>query len=159
MDPTPDFMDNKIALRDDADDLGTDSSESSDSVESTNGLADTMHSKKNRYYGNFRAHIDPAKAKGLRGKAKEEEKDGDEEGRMLFTNSADVHLMKVEFQVFNGIFYNLDAQDDATYKYEDPSDLYEFGEQIGQGAFSIVYKARFKPTGKIMAVKTLRPDR
>ena len=61
--------------------------------------------------------------------------------------------------MFNGIFYNLDAQDDPAYKYEDPSDLYEFGDQIGQGAFSIVYKAKFKPTGKIMAVKTLRPDR
>ena len=96
-DPTPDFMNTDVALRDDADDVGSDSSDSSESVDSHNGLSDTMQSKKNRYYGNFRAHIEPAKAKGLRGKAKEEAKDGDEEGRMLFTNSADVHLMKVEF--------------------------------------------------------------
>lgn len=67
--------------------------------------------------------------------------------------------MKVEFNVFNGIFYNLDAQDDPLYQYEDISELYEFYEQLGQGAFSMVYRAKFKPLDKIMAVKILKDER
>lgn len=49
----------------------------------------------------------------------------------LFTSSTEVKLMKVEFEVFNGIFYNLDAQDDPAYQYDNIDELYEFYEEIG----------------------------
>jgi len=48
--------------------------------------------------------------------------------------------------VFNGVFYNLDAQVDHEYQYEDETELYEFYEQIGEGGFSTVHRALFKPT-------------
>jgi len=54
-----------------------------------------------------------------------------------------------------GIFYNLDEiqRPNETY-YEDVSQLYEFYEgQLGEGNFSKVYKAKFVPTGEILAVK------
>lgn len=62
-------------------------------------------------------------------------------------------------QVFNGVFYNLDAQVKAEYQYEDEKELYEIYEKIGEGAFSIVYRALFKPTMDIIAVKILRPEK
>jgi serine/threonine protein kinase len=62
-------------------------------------------------------------------------------------------------KVFNGVFYNLDAQLDSKYTYEDESELYTFYEKIGEGAFSTVHRALFKPTGEIIAVKILRPER
>ena len=48
-------------------------------------------------------------------------------------------------QVFNGVFYNLDAlvtnpklDLKPEYCYEDPNELYEFYEQLGEGGFSKV---------------------
>jgi len=37
--------------------------------------------------------------------------------------------------------------------------LYEFHEDLGEGAFGQVKKATFKPTGEIMAVKMLKAER
>lgn len=48
---------------------------------------------------------------------------------------------------------------DSKYTYEDENELYDFLEKIGEGAFSIVHKALFKPTGEIMAVKILKQER
>jgi serine/threonine protein kinase len=39
------------------------------------------------------------------------------------------------------------------YKYEHVDEIYEFFEMVGQGAFSHVYRAKFIPTGQIIAVK------
>jgi hypothetical protein len=61
--------------------------------------------------------------------------------------------------VFNGVFYNLDAEVKGQYIYEDPKELYEFYEQIGEGAFSQVFKAKFIGTGEMMAVKILKEER
>lgn len=74
----------------------------------------------------------------------------------LFTSSAEGQLMKIEMELFNGIFYNLDVQEDPAFVYKDINDLYEFGPKIGEGAFNIVYKARFKPLDIILAVKVLK---
>jgi serine/threonine protein kinase len=56
------------------------------------------------------------------------------------------------------IFYNLDemwatsnVQD--KYKYANSTKLYEYYEPIGEGAFSKVFRAKFLPTGEILAVK------
>ena len=112
-----------------------------------------------RYYGKFRAHLDPSLAIGTRGGNSDKIDMMKRQSDRLFTSSTEVKLMKVEFEVFNGIFYNLDAQDDAAYQYEEIDELYEFYEEIGQGAFNVVYRAKFKPWDKIMAVKILRDDR
>jgi len=61
--------------------------------------------------------------------------------------------------VFNGVFYNLDAQVESEYIYHDESELYQFFEQIGEGGFSTVHRAKFLPTGEIIAVKILRPEK
>jgi len=58
--------------------------------------------------------------------------------------------------VFNGVFYNLDVQLDSKYTYEDENELYSFQEKIGEGAFSTVHRALFKPTGETIAVKILK---
>lgn len=34
-------------------------------------------------------------------------------------------------QVFNGVFYNLDAQVELEYQYQNQDELYEFFEKIG----------------------------
>ena len=39
------------------------------------------------------------------------------------------------------------------YKYDNSTKLYEYYELIGEGSFSKVYRAKFLPTGEIMAVK------
>jgi serine/threonine protein kinase len=39
------------------------------------------------------------------------------------------------------------------YKYTDISQLYEFFEVLGEGSFSKVYKAKFLPSGEMIAVK------
>lgn len=39
------------------------------------------------------------------------------------------------------------------YKYDNSTKLYEYYEQIGEGSFSKVYRAKFLPTGEVMAVK------
>lgn len=62
-------------------------------------------------------------------------------------------------KVFNGVFYNLDVQMDSKYSYEDENELYTFQDKIGEGAFSVVFKAIFKPTGETIAVKILKEDR
>ena len=56
------------------------------------------------------------------------------------------------------IFYNLDeiwaqklTQD--KYKYDNSTMLYEYFEPIGEGSFSKVFRAKFLPTGEILAVK------
>ena len=62
-------------------------------------------------------------------------------------------------EVFNGVFYNLDAQTNENYTYNHEGELYEFKETLGEGAFGKVSKCRFKPTGEIMAVKMLKEER
>ena len=39
------------------------------------------------------------------------------------------------------------------YKITTADQLYEFYEMVGEGSFSKVYRAKFLPTGQIMAVK------
>jgi len=59
-----------------------------------------------------------------------------------------------------GVFYNLDDQ--AVRKalaYESEEELYEFFEPLGEGSFSRVYKALFKPTGETMAVKMIKEEK
>ena len=56
------------------------------------------------------------------------------------------------------IFYNLDEiwednQVQDKYKYANSTMLYEYYEMIGEGGFSKVFRAKFLPTGEIMAVK------
>jgi serine/threonine protein kinase len=51
-------------------------------------------------------------------------------------------------------FLNLDDQANRNiYKIKKVDELYEFFEMIGEGSFSKVYRAKFRPTGQIMAVK------
>lgn len=58
--------------------------------------------------------------------------------------------------VFNGVFYNLDAVSQSELIYENVNELYEFYEQLGEGGFGAVFKAKFLPTGEIIAVKVLK---
>ena len=58
--------------------------------------------------------------------------------------------------IFNGVFYNLDACVDGNHRYEKSTELYEFHEKIGEGGFSEVYRATFLPTDEEMAVKILK---
>lgn len=62
-------------------------------------------------------------------------------------------------QVFNGVFYNLDATVELEYQYQNQDELYEFFEDIGEGAFSNVKRALFLPTGEEMAVKILKTEK
>jgi serine/threonine protein kinase len=62
-------------------------------------------------------------------------------------------------QVFNGVYYNLDAQVEFEYIYENQNELYEFFNEIGEGAFSNVRRALFLPTGEEMAVKILKEEK
>lgn len=60
-----------------------------------------------------------------------------------------------------GIFYNLDDAQNGTSKlkykkefvYNGLEELYEFFEILGEGSFSIVYRAKFLPTQELIAVK------
>jgi serine/threonine protein kinase len=68
--------------------------------------------------------------------------------------------------VFNGVFYNLDAQVTdkkvtikPEHRYDNENELYEFFERVGEGAFSTVYRAIFKPTREEIAVKVLKAER
>lgn len=45
------------------------------------------------------------------------------------------------------------ASSNKKYLYTDISQLYEFFEVLGEGSFSKVYKAKFLPSGEIIAVK------
>jgi len=70
-----------------------------------------------------------------------------------------------DHQSNGGIFYNLDEVQQLRrkipariefrkeYTYTDMNELYEFYDMIGSGSFSKVYKAKFIPTGEIIAVK------
>jgi len=44
-------------------------------------------------------------------------------------------------------------------EYENEDELYEFYELVGEGSFSRVYRALFKPTEEIMAVKVIREEK
>ena len=56
-------------------------------------------------------------------------------------------------------FYDIDERQQAMissnnkYKFTDISQLYEFFEVLGEGSFSKVYKAKFLPSGEMIAVK------
>ena len=59
------------------------------------------------------------------------------------------------------VFYNLDEIWATNivhdkYKYDNSTELYDYYELIGQGAFNKVFRAKFKPTGEIIAVKILK---
>ena len=62
-------------------------------------------------------------------------------------------------EVFNGVFYNLDAQIEQEFQYENAEELYQFFEVVGEGAFSIVHRAIFMPSGEEMAVKIIKDER
>ena len=40
-------------------------------------------------------------------------------------------------------------------KIESSKEIYEFHEKLGKGSFGRVYKATYKPTGEILAVKVI----
>lgn len=54
------------------------------------------------------AHLNPSLAKGLKNEQRLE-MNKNLSSKPWFTNSNEVKLMKIEYQVFSGIFYNLDA--------------------------------------------------
>ena len=58
-------------------------------------------------------------------------------------------------EVFNGVFYNLDVMLETAYKYNNPEEIYDFYEELGEGGFSTY----FKPTGEEMAVKILKAEK
>ena len=59
-----------------------------------------------------------------------------------------------------GVFYNLDDRAmKKALKYESEEELYTFYEQMGEGSFSHVFKAMFKPTGEVMAVKIIKAEK
>ena len=62
-------------------------------------------------------------------------------------------------EVFNGVFYNLDAQVEQEFQYESADELYQFFEVVGEGAFSNVQRAIFLPTGEELAVKIIKDER
>ena len=45
------------------------------------------------------------------------------------------------------------ASSNKKYLYTDIAQLYEFFEVLGEGSFSKVFKAKFLPSGEIIAVK------
>jgi serine/threonine protein kinase len=54
----------------------------------------------------------------------------------------------------NSVFYNLDeVKIRAEFKYDNINEIYELFEELGEGSFSKVYRARFIPTNDIHAVK------
>ena len=62
--------------------------------------------------------------------------------------------------IFDGILYNLDAETiPHSYQFEDDTELYEFYENIGEGAFSTVHRVMFLPTGQEMALKVIKEDK
>ena len=59
----------------------------------------------------------------------------------------------------NSVFYNLDEiKIRAEFKYDDINQIYELFEELGEGSFSKVYKARFIPTNEIHAVKITKAN-
>ena len=46
----------------------------------------------------------------------------------------------------------------ATVGLEDRMDGFERLEKIGEGTYGVVYKARFKESGKMVALKKIRLD-
>lgn len=48
---------------------------------------------------------------------------------------------------------------ETAYKYNDPEELYDFYEELGEGGFSTCFRAYFKPTGEEMAVKILKAEK
>ena len=59
----------------------------------------------------------------------------------------------------NSVFYNLDeVKIRAEFKYDDINQIYELFEELGEGTFSIVYRARFLPTNEIHAVKITKAN-
>ena len=62
-------------------------------------------------------------------------------------------------EVFNGPFYNLDVMLETAYKYNNPEEIYDFYEELGEGGFSTCYRAYFKPTGEELAVKILKAEK
>ena len=50
-------------------------------------------------------------------------------------------LTNIDEHVFNGVFYNLDAQILSEYVYDSVDELYHIYEKLGEGAFSNVYRA------------------
>ena len=64
-----------------------------------------------------------------------------------------------ESKVFDGILYNLDAEVEDKYRFEEESELYDVIEQIGEGGFSTVHKVIFLATGETMALKIIKEER
>ena len=93
--------------------------------------------EKNKYYGFFSNH-------------------GFNSGMLCSPPQLGKHTSSgIDERIFNGVFYNLDNQYQQEYKYEDETELYEIIEVVGSGGFSLVHKARFLPTGEIIALKIL----
>ena len=62
-------------------------------------------------------------------------------------------------EVFNGVFYNLDVMIETAYKFNNPEEIYDFYEELGEGGFSTCFRAYFKPTGEELAVKILKAEK
>lgn len=101
--------------------------------------------KRDRYYGQFQVH-DEQYASNMRS--------------MGLTAKLLGSLGRKEMeQVFNGVYYNLDAQVELEYQYQNQDELYHFFDEIGEGAFSNVRRALFLPSGEEMAVKILKSEK
>ena len=120
-------------------------SSSNDSLQNKyQSTAERYRIKRDRYYGQFQVH-DEQFASNMRS--------------MGLTAKLLGSLGQKEMeQVFNGVFYNLDAQVELEYQYQNQDELYEFFEKIGEGAFSNVRRALFLPTGEELAVKILKSE-
>jgi len=58
---------------------------------------------------------------------------------------------KLDFS--QNVFINLDEHPRLKLKYDSIKKLYELYEMLGEGSFSKVYRAKYIPTGEIIAVK------
>lgn len=111
------------------------------------------------YYGRFSLHHDPEAMVGLLAQQRTLQNDFEPaENSGNFFNTLGKKNIQIEQKVFQGFFYNLDAQINSDLQFQDAEELYEFDTTLGEGSFGQVQKARFKPTDEIMAVKLLKSE-
>lgn len=121
-----------------------------------------LEERRMQYYGRFNKHNDPDAMVGLIAQRRGMTSDfapAENSGTVdLFTIYGKKQI-QIEQKVFQGFFYNLDAQINEDLQFNEPEELYEFSQALGEGTFGAVQKAIFKPTEEPMAVKLLKSER